>query len=154
MEPARAELEMAIQSTPFNAPVCPVYQNVDGLPHTDPEEIKNKHKTVFGIPFEYLTDAAARRQKWIDQSQSVNLFLATPDLKTLSHMYRRAWSMGLKTTYYLRTLQASNIEKSTIDVKKEVRGFAGNAKREFSAEEQQACSIDAMINGGECEACQ
>ncbi|MGD9420085.1 MAG: ribonucleoside-diphosphate reductase subunit alpha [Verrucomicrobiota bacterium JB025] len=119
-----------------------------------PDNLKAKHKTVFGIEFEYLIDAAARRQKWIDQSQSVNLFLATPDLKSLSHMYRRAWSMGLKTTYYLRTLQASNIEKSTIDVKKEVRGFAAGPKPEPTEAEKQACSIDAMLNGGECEACQ
>ncbi|MBT8038468.1 MAG: hypothetical protein KJO21_13095, partial [Verrucomicrobiae bacterium] len=69
------------------------------------------------------------------------------------HMYRRAWHTGLKTTYYLRTLQASNIEKSTIDIKKEVRGVAGG-KKEYTQAEQQACSIDAMINGGECEACQ
>jgi ribonucleoside-diphosphate reductase alpha chain len=69
-------------------------------------------------------------------------------------MYRRAWDKGLKTTYYLRTLQASNVEKSTIDVKKEVRGVAGNAKREFSAEEKMACSLEARMNGEECEACQ
>jgi len=121
-----------------------------------PEALKHKHKTVFGIGHEFIVDAAARRQKWIDQSQSVNLFLATPDMKTLSHMYRRAWDKGLKTTYYLRTLQASNIEKATIDVKKEVRGgmAAGPVKREFTAEEKNACSIDAMMNGGECEACQ
>jgi ribonucleoside-diphosphate reductase alpha chain len=119
-----------------------------------PEAIKHKHKTVFGIGHEFIVDAAARRQKWIDQSQSVNLFLATPDMKTLSHMYRRAWDKGLKTTYYLRTLQASNVEKSTIDVKKEVRGLAGNAKREFSAEEKMACSLEARLNGEECEACQ
>ncbi len=121
-----------------------------------PDEIKQKHKTVFGIDYQYIVDAAARRQKWIDQSQSVNLFLATPDLKTLSHMYRRAWDKGLKTTYYLRTLQASNIEKSTINVKKDVRGRMGeeSAKREYTAEEKMACSIDAMLNGGTCEACQ
>ncbi len=126
-----------------------------------PEALKHKHKTVFGIDYEYIIDAAARRQKWIDQSQSVNLFLATPEMKTLSHMYRRAWDKGLKTTYYLRTLQASNIEKSTIDVKKEQRGVmatqtaatAAGAKT-FTAEEKNACSIDAMLNGGTCEACQ
>ena len=117
-----------------------------------PEAIKEKHKTVFGVGFDAIIDAAARRQKWIDQSQSVNLFLAEPDMKTLSHMYRRAWHTGLKTTYYLRTMQASNIEKSTIDIKKEVRGVT--AKKEFTKAEVQACSIDAMINGGECEACQ
>ena len=120
-----------------------------------PAALKLKHKTVFGIGHEYIIDAAARRQKWLDQSQSVNLFLATPDLKTLSHMYRRAWDKGLKTTYYLRTLQASNIEKATIDVKKELRGLAAaGVKREFTPEEQNACSLDAMINGGTCEACQ
>jgi ribonucleoside-diphosphate reductase alpha chain len=137
-----------------------------------PDALKLKHKTVFGIGHEFIVDAAARRQKWIDQSQSVNLFLATPDMKTLSHMYRRAWDKGLKTTYYLRTLQASNIEKATIDVKKEQRGHmatqtattaAAAAKTPglqslggggYSAEEKMACSLDAMMNGGECEACQ
>jgi len=124
-----------------------------------PEALKHKHKTVFGIGHEYIIDAAARRQKWIDQSQSVNLFLATPDMKTLSHMYRRAWDKGLKTTYYLRTLQASNIEKATIDVKKEQRGHmatqtAATAAREYSDAEKNACSLEAMLNGGTCEACQ
>jgi ribonucleoside-diphosphate reductase alpha chain len=86
----------------------------------------------------------------------VNLFLATPDMKTLSHMYRRAWDKGLKTTYYLRTLQASNIEKATIDVKKEQRGHMATttAAREYSDAEKNACSLDAMLNGGTCEACQ
>jgi len=122
-----------------------------------PEPLKEKHQTVFGVGYQAIIDAAARRQKWIDQSQSVNLFLATPDMKTLSHMYRHAWHTGLKTTYYLRSLQASNIEKSTIDVKKEVRGLAaGKAapKKTFTEAQRQACSIEAMINGGECEACQ
>jgi ribonucleoside-diphosphate reductase alpha chain len=120
-----------------------------------PDALKLKHKTVFGIGHEYIIDAAARRQKWLDQSQSVNLFLATPDLKTLSHMYRRAWDKGLKTTYYLRTMQASNIEKATIDVKKELRGLAATgAKREVTPEAQAACSLEAMLNGGTCEACQ
>ncbi len=129
-----------------------------------PEAIKQKHKTVFGIGYEYIVDAAARRQKWIDQSQSVNLFLATPDFKVLSHMYRRAWDKGLKTTYYLRTLQASNVEKSTVEVKKDQRGVMATqtaataatnaAAKTFTAEQKMACSIDAMMNGGECEACQ
>jgi ribonucleoside-diphosphate reductase alpha chain len=121
-----------------------------------PEALKHKHKTVFGIGYEYIIDAAARRQKWIDQSQSVNLFLATPEMKPLSHMYRRAWDKGLKTTYYLRTLQASNIEKSTIDVKKETRGVMGSTPepKTYTAEEKNACSLEAMMNGGTCEACQ
>ena len=120
-----------------------------------PEHIKQKHLTVFGIGHQHIIDAAARRQKWIDQSQSVNLFLASPDMKTLSHMYRHAWRTGLKTTYYLRTLQASNIEKATVRVKKEDAPQApASGKKTHTPEEQHACSIEAMMNGGECEACQ
>jgi len=103
--------------------------------------------------------AAARRQKWIDQAQSVNLFLGTPDLKTLSHMYRAAWRQGLKTTYYLRTLGASNIEKATVDLKQGKPLAKGpsdepSPKQEYTEAEKKACSIQAMLNGGECEACQ
>jgi ribonucleoside-diphosphate reductase alpha chain len=87
-----------------------------------PADLKAKYLTAFDIDFKWITDAAARRQKWIDQAQSVNLWIKTPDLKTLSHMYRSAWHVGLKTTYYLRSLGASNIEKATVAVKKEVRG--------------------------------
>ena len=125
-----------------------------------PQDLRDKYTTAFGIDYKYFIDAAARRQKWIDQSQSVNLFLPEADIKTLSHMYRDAWRKGLKTTYYLRTLGASNIEKATTSVKKEVRGRAGQVegadqtKKEFSAAEKKACSIEAMMNGEECEACQ
>ena len=126
-----------------------------------PEELKLKYLAAFDIDFKYLIDAAARRQKWIDQSQSVNLFLGKPNLKTLSHMYRAAWHKGLKTTYYLRTLGASNIEKATISVKKQTRGIVASSvesdessDRESSETEKSACSIDAMLNGEECEACQ
>ncbi len=123
-----------------------------------PDHIKKQHLTVFGIDFEYVIDSAARRQKWIDQSQSVNLFLADPDMKKLSHMYRRAWHTGMKTTYYLRTLGASSTEKSTVGARKETRGVMLSSQeqetKEYTAEQKAACSIDAMLNGGECEACQ
>jgi ribonucleoside-diphosphate reductase alpha chain len=146
-----------------------------------PADLKAKYLTAFDIDPKWIVDAAARRQKWIDQAQSVNLWIKTPDLKTLSHMYRHAWHAGLKTTYYLRSLGASNIEKATVQVKKEVRGHAGGVagavaaavtgntasagakglgdeggapKKEYSASEKLACSIEAMRNGGECEACQ
>ena len=76
-------------------------------------------------------------------------------------MYRNAWHKGLKTTYYLRTLGASNIEKATVSVKKEMRGRVGQQdtetttpKKQFTTAEAQTCSLDAMLNGGECEACQ
>ncbi len=131
--------------------------NIDAIP----DEIKERYKTAFGIHYNYLVDAAARRQKWIDQSQSVNLFLPEPELKTLSHMYRAAWRKGLKTTYYLRTLGASNIEKATVSIKKEGVRLPGDGvppsdapKKEYTIEERAACSLDAMLNGGECESCQ
>jgi len=128
---------------------------IDGIP----QRIKEKYMTAFDVSFEYVLSAAARRQKWIDQSQSVNLFLGTPDLKSLSHMYRAAWRKGLKTTYYLRTLGASNIEKATVDLKKAKPLADGpsdepSPKKEFSEAEKKACSIQAMLNGEECEACQ
>ncbi|RPG87111.1 MAG: ribonucleoside-diphosphate reductase subunit alpha [Coraliomargarita sp. TMED73] len=128
-------------------------ESIEGIP----EDLREKYKTAFTVDYKYFIEAAARRQKWIDQSQSVNLFLATPDIKTLSHMYRHAWHNGLKTTYYLRTLGASNIEKATVSQKKEVRGHAGQTeapKKQYTEAEAKACSLDAMMNGGECEACQ
>ena len=116
-----------------------------------PEETKKLFETAFDVDPMIMIAAAARRQKWIDQSQSVNLFLAKPEIKQLSHMYRAAWRSGLKTTYYLRTLGASNIEKATIAVKKQ---GVESPKKEYTAEEKMACSIEAMRNGEECEACQ
>jgi ribonucleoside-diphosphate reductase alpha chain len=121
-----------------------------------PADLKAKYLTAFDIDYKWIIDAAARRQKWIDQSQSVNLWIKTPDMKTLSHMYRHAWHVGLKTTYYLRSLGASNIEKATVQVKKEVRGAAGGegAKKVYTEAEKNACSIEAMKRGEICEACQ
>jgi ribonucleoside-diphosphate reductase alpha chain len=125
-----------------------------------PEGIKQRYKTAFGIDYKYLIAAAGRRQKWIDQSQSVNLFLPEPDLKVLSHMYRAAWHEGLKTTYYLRTLGASNIEKATVSVKKAGVNLPADTSTSpetvsHGAEEQRAaCSLEAMLNGGTCESCQ
>lgn len=114
-----------------------------------PADVRERYQTSFDIPFDYVVRAAARRQKWIDQSQSVNLWIAAPDMKILSHMYRAAWRQGLKTTYYLRSLGASNIEKATVSIKQDK-----SPKKEYTEAEIQACSIEAMRNGEECEACQ
>jgi len=149
--------------------------DIDGVP----ADLKAKYLTAFDIDPKWIVEAAARRQKWIDQSQSVNLWIKTPDLKTLSHMYRHAWRAGLKTTYYLRSLGASHVEKATVASRKDTRGAikdgvdspnaaevlaaaaaaaipapAPAPARVFTAEEKTACSIEAMRNGGECEACQ
>ena len=125
-----------------------------------PEDIRQKYKTAFKIEYKYFIEAAARRQKWIDQSQSVNLFLADPSIKTLSHMYRDAWRKGLKTTYYLRTLGASNIEKATVNAPKVTRGLVGQGQategpqKQYTDAEREICSLEAKMNGDECEACQ
>ena len=111
-----------------------------------PVDLRDMYRTAFGIDYQWIIAAAARRQKWIDQSQSVNLWLAVPDLKVLSHMYRAAWHAGLKTTYYLRTTSASTIEKTTVKLDKQVR---------ISNDDQaSACSLEARARGEICEACQ
>jgi ribonucleoside-diphosphate reductase alpha chain len=83
-----------------------------------PQEIKRKYATAFEIDYEWLIDAASRRQKWIDMGQSLNLYQAKPSGKKVSDMYMLGWEKGLKTTYYLRSMGATRIEKSTLDVSK------------------------------------
>ncbi|MGB0956486.1 MAG: ribonucleoside-diphosphate reductase subunit alpha, partial [Panacagrimonas sp.] len=80
-----------------------------------PEEIKQIYKCAFEVDAKRLVDAGSRRQKWIDQSQSLNLYMAQPSGKKLDELYKHAWISGLKTTYYLRTLGATHAEKTTIN---------------------------------------
>ena len=105
-----------------------------------PDEIKQRYATAFEIDPSWLVDAASRRQKWIDQGQSLNLYMAEPSGKKLDQLYRLAWQRGLKTTYYLRSLGATNAEKSTI------HDGALNAVQS----EPKAC----LITDPTCEACQ
>ncbi len=121
---------------------------VEGIP----AELVRLYQTAFQIPWKVIIDAAARRQKWIDQSQSLNLYLAQPDMKELSHMYRYAWHCGLKTTYYLRTLGASAIEKSTVS-KSEVSQTVSTAASEVLPP-ASACRWDPNKDAEGCEACQ
>ncbi|MFC7397245.1 ribonucleoside-diphosphate reductase subunit alpha [Chelatococcus sp. GCM10030263] len=79
-----------------------------------PDDLKALYATSFEIPTEWLIRAAARRQKWIDQGQSLNLYMAHPSGRKLDEAYRLAWRLGLKTTYYLRALSATHVEKSTL----------------------------------------
>ena len=81
-----------------------------------PPRLRAKYKEVFDIDTEWLIKAAAYRGKWIDQSQSLNIFFKGSSGKRLADLYMLAWHMGLKTTYYLRTLAASSVEKSTVDL--------------------------------------
>jgi len=111
-----------------------------------PEDIKDKYKTSFNIPQKRLIDCAAERQIHIDQGQSLNLYLAVPNGARLMKMYLYAFKKGLKTTYYLRSLGASSIEKSTV---------AKRADKEAPTEEEKTvCSLEAMMTGGICDACQ
>jgi ribonucleoside-diphosphate reductase alpha chain len=81
-----------------------------------PDEIKERYPTAFEIDATWLIACAARRQKWIDMGQSLNLYVAEPSGRVLSDLYRSAWRQGLKTTYYLRSRGATQNEKSTLDV--------------------------------------
>ncbi len=80
-----------------------------------PQDLKEKYKEVFEIDSRWLIKAAAFRGKWIDQSQSLNIFYAGKSGKEINDIYLYAWDMGVKTTYYLRTMAASQVEKSTVD---------------------------------------
>lgn len=79
-----------------------------------PEELKALFATAFELDSSWLVEAASRRQKWLDQAQSLNLYLQEPSGSKLDALYRLAWKRGLKTTYYLRCLGASHVEKSTL----------------------------------------
>ncbi|MDZ4366577.1 MAG: ribonucleoside-diphosphate reductase subunit alpha [Afipia sp.] len=79
-----------------------------------PDDLKLLYATAFEIDSAWLIEAAARRQKWIDQAQSLNLYIANPSGKKLDQLYRLAWTRGLKTTYYLRSRSATHVEKSTL----------------------------------------
>ncbi|MGQ0503224.1 MAG: ribonucleoside-diphosphate reductase subunit alpha [Panacagrimonas sp.] len=79
-----------------------------------PQDLKDIYKCAFEVDSRRLIDAGSRRQKWIDQAQSLNLYMAAPSGKKLDDLYRHAWTSGLKTTYYLRTLGATHAEKTTI----------------------------------------
>lgn len=79
-----------------------------------PDDIKQRYATAFEIDGSWLVKAASRRQKWIDQAQSLNLYMATPDGRALDELYRLAWRLGLKTTYYLRSTSKTHVEKSTL----------------------------------------
>lgn len=88
--------------------------SIKNIPHI-PQDLKDKYKEVFEIDPKWLLRTAAYRGKWIDQSQSLNVFYAGSSGKELANIYEYAWKLGLKTTYYLRTLSASQVEKSTVN---------------------------------------
>ena len=110
-----------------------------------PDDLKRLFATSFEVEPKWLIEAASRRQKWIDQSQSLNLYVSEPNGKKLDVMYKMAWLRGLKTTYYLRSRSATTSEKSTI-TNLELNAVAANQ----GSEAPEACSI----LDPDCEACQ
>lgn len=110
-----------------------------------PAKIKELFATAFEVEPRWLVEAASRRQKWIDQAQSLNLYIREPNGKKLDVTYRMAWLLGLKTTYYLRALGATTAEKSTLHT-----GQLNAVKNAGADTGPQVCSIDDP----DCEACQ
>ena len=117
-------------------------QGIDRIP----AELQEVFRTAWEVPQRQLIDMAAERGAYIDQSQSLNLFMETPNIGRLSSMYMYAWKSGLKTTYYLRSLAATGTEKSTIDTGQ----LNAVSKEAAPAPVPQACSLDDP----DCEACQ
>ncbi|RQO62678.1 ribonucleoside-diphosphate reductase subunit alpha [Paucibacter sp. KBW04] len=130
-----------------------------------PEELKALYATAFEVETHWLVEAAARRQKWIDQAQSLNIYMAGASGKKLDETYKLAWLRGLKTTYYLRTMSASSAEKSTVTKSGQLNSVSSGAapsmvsapaapaapvEEALPATDMKFCSID----NPDCEACQ
>ncbi|GAA4342585.1 ribonucleoside-diphosphate reductase subunit alpha [Kangiella taiwanensis] len=111
-----------------------------------PQELKDLFANAFEVEPKWLVESASRRQKWIDQAQSLNLYMSEPSGKKLDMVYRMAWFRGLKTTYYLRSMGATSTEKSTISDGK----LNAVSAAPVGSAAPQACSIDDP----DCEACQ
>jgi len=144
-------------------------QMVDDLKYFDgsimeidrlPEELRQLFLTAFEIEPEWAIECASRRQKWIDMGMSLNLYLAEPSGKRLYAMYMDAWRKGLKTTYYLRTLGATQIEKSTTDINKRglqprwMKNESPSSRIQVQRDEQEAPSAPVCNLEEGCEACQ
>ncbi|KXU38643.1 ribonucleotide-diphosphate reductase subunit alpha [Ventosimonas gracilis] len=115
-----------------------------------PADLKALYATAFEVEPRWLVEAASRRQKWIDQAQSLNLYINEASGKKLDLTYRMAWYLGLKTTYYLRALAATSAEKSTVTTGTLNAVAAGGDSALQAAPVPPACSID----NPDCEACQ
>ncbi len=122
-----------------------------------PQEVKNIFLTAFEIEPEWIIECASRRQKWIDMGQSLNLYLSEPSGKKIHNMYMLSWKKGLKTNYYLRTLGATQIEKSSTDINKRglqpkwMKSTSASSKVnvERSAKKPMVCNLEEG-----CESCQ
>ena len=133
-------------------------QQIDRIP----DNLKQTYATAFEIDARWLVEAGSRRQKWLDQAQSLNLYMSEPSGKKLDNLYKLAWVRGLKTTYYLRSMGATHVEKSTMDDASKANRLSavggsyvslGKGKsngKGNGAAEPSACSVIDP----ECESCQ
>lgn len=123
-------------------------QNIDRVP----AEIKEIYRTAFEIDPRWLIEAASRRQKWIDQAQSLNLYMSEPSGQKMDNLYKLAWVRGLKTTYYLRSIGATHVEKSTMETHSEskLNAVQTNVPQAHDNATPKACSL----LDPDCEACQ
>jgi ribonucleoside-diphosphate reductase alpha chain len=119
-------------------------QQIDRIPAA----IKERYATAFEIDPVWFVEAGSRRQKWIDQAQSLNLYMAKPSGKKLDNLYQTAWLRGLKTTYYLRSLGATSTEKSTV-----AQGVLNAVKMETVVPAVSSAKVCSILDP-ECEACQ
>jgi ribonucleoside-diphosphate reductase alpha chain len=125
-----------------------------------PEAIKLRYLTAFEVDPSWLIEAASRRQKWIDMGQSLNLYMVQPSGKALSEMYFAAWHKGLKTTYYLRTLAATQVEKSTLDINRRaiqprwMKNQSASSNIQITRPATEVDENTACTLGEDCEACQ
>ena len=132
-----------------------------------PQDIKALYATAFEVETSWIVEAAARRQKWIDQAQSLNIYMAGASGKKLDDTYKLAWLRGLKTTYYLRTMGATHAEKSTVKAGKMNSVSSGDSGNAVNALEAAAVAAQAQMNASPatdikfcaiddpgCEACQ
>ena len=115
-----------------------------------PADLKAQYQTAFELDARWLVEAASRRQKWIDQGQSLNLYMSEPNGQKLDALYKLAWIRGLKTTYYLRSMGATHVEKSTMDSSRNTGLNAVQNTTSAGSEAPKACSI----LDPDCDACQ
>jgi ribonucleoside-diphosphate reductase alpha chain len=127
-----------------------------------PDELKRLYATAFEVDAKWLVEAGARRQKWIDQAQSLNIYMAGASGKKLDEIYKLAWLRGLKTTYYLRTTSATYAEKSTVAPgAMNAVAMHGGTSASASASAQPLSTTEpasdikfCSIDNPDCEACQ
>ena len=122
-----------------------------------PEDLKALYASAFEVDPRWLVEAGSRRQKWIDQAQSLNLYMSEPSGKKLDNLYKLAWVRGLKTTYYLRSMGATHVEKSTMDDSSKANKLnavgGSHQAMPMDAAEDAAPKVCSILDP-DCEACQ